>query len=229
MKIPNFKKINLSPLPLFKRLKLNFKASAITLCFTYLYLIAEIIYKVKFEKAGCTWEIILLFLIFSVYGILKKLFNTDQLPCDNDGNPLPTGDSPVDKKKRNAFYKKSALIYSAIFAVITTIACSCSSLLSNVDIGEQLFFNSKLPDFILAAIISIIFLPIIYIFAYFIEHLWYEYKLSVYNELIEQEEAEEKRHKAILLKLQQELKEESKPAPKRRGRPPKKTAETADE
>ncbi len=220
-------KIDLSRLLKIKPIKLKWvklspKASAITLCFTYLYIIAEIFYKVKIERISCTWEIILLFLIFSVYGILKKLFSNEELPCDHKGSPLPTGDSKKEKRRRNTFYKKSALIYSAIFAVISTIAFSCSSLLSNVNVSSQLFFDTELPNFILAVIISVIFLPIIYIFAYMIEYLWYEYKISVYNEIMAEKEEEENRRREILLKIQQEIEaEKSSEPPKRRGRPRK--------
>lgn len=209
----------------------NSKATVFTLGFTYLYLIAEIVYKVKVERTPCTWEIILLFLIFSVYGIFRKLFSKEDLPLDHSGSPLPYGSSKKDKKKRNSFYKKSALIYSAIFAVVSTVAFSCSSLLSNVNVSSQLFSDTPLPNFILAVIMSVIFMPIVYIFAYMIEFLWYEYKITMYREMMEEKEEEEARHRAILQKLLEEEKkkeEASAPAPKKRGRPRKVVSEETE-
>lgn len=205
--------------------KLNAKASTYTLVFTYIYLIAEIIYKVKIEKTSCTWELLLLFFIFSLYGILRKLFSKGEFPCDLSGAPLPSDDDEISKKKRTSFYKKSAIIYSAIFAVITTIAFSCSSLLSNVNVTSELFFDSNLPNFFLAVIISVIFIPIIFIFAYMIEYLWYEYKISVYNEMKKKEEEQ----RELLLKLREQAKAEAtSSAPKKRGRPKKEDSENTD-
>jgi|GEM_PF-6546551 len=236
--------------------KLDYKASAFTLCFAFIYIIAEIIYKVKFEKISCTWEIILLFLILFSYGFLRKIFDKQELPTDCNLNPLPNGYSKQDKRIRAEFYKKSALIYSAIFSVIIFIAFSCSSILSNVNIYSQIFGDFNLPNIILAVIVALISLPIAYIFSYMIEYLWYEYKISVYNEELEIKREIEERHKAILLKLKEEAKaekvaaepikkrgrprkaassesvvksvEEVPAAPKRRGRPPKKKPEEVE-
>lgn len=212
------KKIKLS-----QSLSFNAKAAGFTIWFAYLYIIVEIFYKVRIEKVPCTFEVILLFLIFAIYGILSKLFSGYQLPCDHKGNPLPTGKIKADKRKRNSFYRRSALIYAFVFLFISIIAFSSSSLLSNVNVSSQLFFDTDMPNFVLAVIISVIFFPLIYIFAYMIEFLWYEYKVSVYNEIMEEKAEEEARHRELLLKVEEEIANEAlaEPVPKKRGRPKK--------
>ena len=42
------------------------KAALFTLGFAYVYLLVEIIYKFKRERVVCTWELVLLFLLFAV-------------------------------------------------------------------------------------------------------------------------------------------------------------------
>ncbi len=208
----------------------NSKAAIFTLGFVFLYLIAEIVYKIKVERQTCTWEIILLFLIFSVYEVFKKLFSKGELPKDISGKPLPFSDSVKDKKARNSFYKKSALLYTVIFGVTTTLAFSCSSLLSNVNIGSELFFDFEMPNILFSMLVALIFMPIVYIFAYIIEFLWHEYKISLYNELLAIKEEQAKKERELLLAVQQEVKSSDvTPAPKRRGRPPKATTEANEE
>ncbi|MEE0945923.1 MAG: hypothetical protein U0M42_03725 [Acutalibacteraceae bacterium] len=209
------------------------KAAVFTLGFIFLYLIAEIVYKVKVQKEVCTWEIILLFLIFSVYELFKKLFAKGEVPKDFNGKPLPLSDKISDRKKRNRYYKKSALIYTVIFGIITGVAFSCSSLLSNVNIGSELFFDNELPNILVSILVAIVFMPVIYIFAYIIEFLWYEYKISLYNELLAIKEEQIQKEREFLLSVQQEaqaIEKSINPTPKRRGRPPKtKTEEVLPE
>lgn len=203
----------------------NSKAAIFTLSFVFLYLIAEIVYKVKVERQTCTWEIILLFLIFSVYEIFKKLFHKGELPKDFTGKPLPVSNEAKDKKARNRFYKKSALVYTVIFGAVTALAFSSSSLLSNVNIGSELFFNIEIPNTIFSMLVAVVFMPVVYIFAYMIEFLWHEYKISLYKELLAIKEEQAKKEQELLLAMQEEVKKsetQTPPAaPKRRGRPPK--------
>lgn len=205
----------------------NSKAAVFTLSFVFLYLIAEIVYKVKIERQTCTWEIILLFLIFSVYEVFKKLFAKGEIPKDFKGKPLPVSNERSDKKARNRFYKKSALLYTVIFGAVTTLAFSSSSLLSNVNIGSELFFDIEIPNVIFSMLVAVVFMPIVYIFAYIIEFLWHEYKISLYKELLAIKEEQAKKERELLLLVQEETKAlEAAAAPKkRRGRPPKAKAE----
>lgn len=198
------------------------KAALFTLAFVYLFIIAEIIYKVKIERKTCTMEIILLFLIFSVFGIFKKLFSKAVLPTDLNGNPLPHGYSKEEKKVRSIAYRKSALIYSLVFAFINTVAFSCNSAINNVNVAEELFFENGFPSFLFAIIVSAVFTPIVFLFAYIIESLWYEYKISLYNEMLERKKQEQELLKAL---IEKQRKTEQKPAPKKRGRPPKEKQE----
>ncbi len=200
-KIPNLK-INFKNFkPSLKNISINGKASFLTLAFVYIYLICEIVYKVKISKEICTWEIVMLFLVFSVYGIFNKLFSKAEIPLDFNGNPLTIGTSKRDKKKRNSFYIKSALIYSAVFAIVNTIAFWSSSTVNFVNIAAE-FFDKDISNFSSGLIFSLILFPIVYIFAYMIEYVWNEYKISAYN-AIQKVKAEE-----ALLKAQEKEKAE---------------------
>lgn len=173
----------------------NGKAALFTLGFCYLFVIAEITYKIKVAGEVCTWEIILLFLMLSVYGLFQKLFSGSDVPRDLKGEPLPTGYTKPEKKKRSAFYRLNALIYSVIFAVILAVAFISSSMVSNVNIGSELLFDTELPNFVFGIILSAIIFPIFYLVSLMVEYVWYEYKISQYNLLVvirqEQEEKAE--------------------------------------
>lgn len=162
----------------------NGKAAIFTLGFCYLFVIAEITYKIKVAHEVCTWEIILLFLMLSVYGIFQKLFSKSEVPLDFKGNPLPTGYTKPEKKTRNAFYRLNALIYAVIFAVVVAVAFISSSMISNVNIGSELLFDTELPNFVFGIIAAVILFPIVYLFSLMVEYVWYEYKISQYNTLV---------------------------------------------
>lgn len=165
-----------------------------TLGFCYLFIIAEITYKIKVLHQVCTWEVILLFLIPAVYGIFKKLFSKSEIPVDEKGNPLPTGNTKQEKKQRNRFYRFNAFVYALIFAVVLIIGFSSSSTISNVNIFSELLFDIEFPNFLFSVIISVILFPIVYLASLMVEYVWYEYKISQYNllVLIRQEVANEK-------------------------------------
>lgn len=179
----------------------NGKAALFTLGFCYLFVIAEITYKIKVAGEVCTWEVILLFLMLSVYGIFQKLFSGSEIPLNFKGEPLPTGSSKAEKKERNAFYRINSLIYSVIFSVILVVAFISSSIVSNVNIGSELFFNAEIPNLVFGIILAAIIFPIFYLISLTVEFVWYEYKISQYNLLIiirkedalnKQKQAEEK-------------------------------------
>lgn len=162
----------------------NGKAALFTLGFCYLFIIAEITYKIKIAGEVCTWEIILLFLMLSVYGIFQKLFSGSEVPRDFKGDLLPTGYTKPEKKKRNAFYRINALIYSVIFAIALVVAFVSSSMASNVNIGSELIFDTELPNFVFGVIMAAILFPIFYGVCLTVEYVWYEYKISQYNLLV---------------------------------------------
>lgn len=159
-------------------------AALYTLGFSYLFVIAEITYKIKVLHEVCTWEVILLFLIPAVYTIFIKLFSKSEIPLDMKGEPLPTGNTKEDKKKRNRFYRLSAFIYALIFAVVLAIGFLSSSMVSNVNIGSELLFDKEIPNFLFGAIASLIMFPIVYLASLMVEYVWYEYKISQYNLLV---------------------------------------------
>lgn len=170
-------------------------AALYTLGFCYLFIIAEITYKIKVLHEVCTWEVIILFLIPAVYGIFRKLFSKGEIPLDTKGEPLPTGNTKSDKKQRNKFYRFNAFIYALIFAVVLAVGFLSSSMISNVNIGSELLFDAELPNFIFGAIFSLILFPIVYLATFMVEYVWYEYKISQYNLLVlirEEAELEEK-------------------------------------
>ena len=173
----------------------NGKAALFTLGFCYLFVIAEITYKIKVAGEICTWEIILLFLMLAVYGIFQKLFSKSEVPLNLNGEPLPIGYTKPDKRERSRFYHLNALIYTVIFSVVLVVAFLNSSLISNVNIGAELFFEKEVPNFVLGLILALILFPVFYFMSLMVEYVWYEYKISQYNLLVvirkEQKEAEE--------------------------------------
>lgn len=183
----------------------NGKAALFTLGFCYLFVIAEITYKVKVAGEVCTWEIILLFLMISVYGLFQKLFSKTEVPLNFKGEPLPTGYTKPEKKKRNAFYRINALIYSVIFCVILAFAFISSSVVSNVNIGSELIFSTELPNSVFGLIVAAIFFPVFYVLSVTVEFVWYEYKISQYNFLviIRQEHEKEEKEKAAEDKMEE--------------------------
>lgn len=172
-------------------------AALYTLGFSYLFIIAEITYKIKVLHEVCTWEVILLFVIPAIYGIFTKLFSKSEIPLDMKGEPLPIGNTKPEKKQRNRFYRLNAFIYALIFAIVLTIGFWSSSNLNSVNIGSELFFDFELPNFVFGLIISAILFPIVYLATVMVEYVWYEYKISQYNLLVlireeaEQEELEQ--------------------------------------
>ncbi len=159
-------------------------AALYTLAFCCLFIIVEITYKIKVLREVCSWEVILLFLIPAVYGIFKKLFSKSEIPLDIKGEPLPTGNTKQDKKERNRFYRLNAFIYALIFAIILSIGFLSSSMVSNVNISSELFFDNELPNFLFGIIFSAILFPIVYLATVTVEYVWYEYKISQYNLLV---------------------------------------------
>lgn len=159
-------------------------AALYTLGFCCLFIIAEITYKIKVLHEVCAWEVILLFLIPAVYGIFTKLFSKSEIPLNMKGEPLPTGNTKQDKKERNKFYRLNAFIYALIFAIVLSIGFLSSSMISNVNIGSELFLDIELPNFLFGVIFSAVLFPIVYLATVAVEYVWYEYKISQYNFLV---------------------------------------------
>lgn len=184
-------------------------AALYTLGFSYLFIIAEITYKIKVLHEVCTWEVILLFVIPAIYGIFTKLFSKSEIPLDMKGEPLPVGNTKPEKKQRNRFYRLNAFIYALIFAIVLTIGFWSSSNLNSVNIGSELFFDFELPNFVFGLIVSAILFPIVYLATVMVEYVWYEYKISQYNLLVLiREEAEQEELKQTEQENGEEAKEE---------------------
>ena len=194
------------------------KAAVFTLGFAYLFLIVEIVYKFKIERQTCVWELLLLFLMFAVYGFVKKLFTNSASPKRFDGTVLPTGDSAEDKAARNKYYKFSALLYSIVFSSVAFLAVLFSADILNVNLAVEFFFEREIPNFIFSLFTTAIVFGISYLFTYMIDFLWYE-NLIAYAKEAEANEAPDIKEDF------EKIKNETKPTPKKRGRPAKKKAE----
>lgn len=157
------------------------KAAIFTLGFAYLYLLVEIVIRMKTEKRICVWEIILLFLLYAVFGFFKKLFHDNTIPKDHKGNPLPTGDDRTSVAERNSYYKKSALIYASVFAVINFAALMMSTSLYHVNLAIEIFFDTKVPNIIVALVLTAAAFLLLFIISYFTESLWAENKIENYK------------------------------------------------
>lgn len=154
------------------------KAAVFTLAFAYIYLICEIIIKMKTTNKVCTWEIVLLFLMYALFGFFKKLFGSNKLPTDFSGNPLPLSDSEEDIKVRTAYYRRSALIYSLIFAVINFFSLVISSYVNKVNIAIEILFDIPVPNIITSLFATLLVFAIVYFVSYMIEYLWNESKIN---------------------------------------------------
>ncbi len=202
------------------------KAAVFTLGFAYLFLIVEIVYKFKIERQTCVWELLLLFLMFAVFGFVKKLFTNSASPKRFDGTALPTGDSKEDKEERNKYYKFSALLYSIVFSTVAFLAVLFSADILNVNLAVEFFFEKEIPNFIFSLFTTAIVFGISYLFTYMIDFLWYE-NLIAYAKEAEENQAPDIKEDFEKIKSEAQIitSEETKPAPKKRGRPPKKKTE----
>lgn len=251
------------------------KAAVFTLGFAYLFLIVEIVYKFKIQRQTCTWELLLLFLMFAVFGLVKKLFTNSASPKRFDGTALPTGDSEEDKKERNSYYKFSALLYSIVFSSVAFLGVLFSADILNVNLAVEFFFEKEVPNFIFSLVSTALVFGISYLFTYMIDFLWYENLIAYAKEAKEYDENEtpdikkdfkkiksankkalnkEKKdatqnEKEVIQEVSEEKEEEETeikeaekntaenivtdetpaPAPKKRGRPPKKALEKSPE
>ncbi len=195
------------------------KAAFSTLVFVYIFLVAEIFYKHFAKGEICAWEFILLFLMFAVYGIVKKLTLSSDVPKNFDGSPLPLSLDKKDKKIRNRFYVINTAVYTAVFSLVLLLALLFSTESIGINIALELFTEEAVPNFFVSLLITLIFALPVYAFTYVINYLWYENRIA---ELA----AEEMAHPAPdISKEIEQIKngkaEEETPAPKRRGRPPK--------
>lgn len=160
------------------------KAALFTLGFCYIFLIIEIGYKIKIERQICTWEIALIFLMLSMYGIFQKLFSKSEVPTNLRGEPLPTGKDKKDKNYRKRFYALNALVYSVLIALAIIIMFVTSSDLSNVKVGTDTLFENDMSNFAFGLILAGCLFPIAFVISFMVEYVWYEYKISQYNLLV---------------------------------------------
>lgn len=167
------------------------KAAVYTLAFAYLYLLAEIVYKMKVNREICSWEFLLLFLMFAAFGFFKKMFSNPLFLTDLNGNRLPLGSQKAEKKIRSGHYARSSFLYSAVFAVTAFLALLFSSDLNHLDISVEFLAERHFPNWtaslMLACILMIVAFPVVYM----IEYLWYERKISLYQTLCDQNESPE--------------------------------------
>lgn len=207
------------------------KAALYTLGFAYLFLIVEIVYKFKVERETCTWELLLLFLMFAMFGLFKKLFTNAASPKRFDGTLLPVGDSKEDKSERNKYYKFSACAYACVFSLVAFLGILFSADILNVNLAIEFLFENEIPNFLFSLIGAVFTFGISYLLSYMIDYLWYENLIAYANEeekaeLLEAPDIKEDFEK-IKAQTKEAVTEEVKPAPKKRGRPPKKKAEEA--
>ena len=191
------------------------KAAIFTLGFTYVYLIVEIIYKFKFQKQSCGFELLLLFLMFAIYGFIKKLFTNSFAPKRFDGTLLPTGDSEEEKQTRNNYYKFSALLYSIVFSSVAFLGILFNAELLGVNLAIEFFFEKEVPNFIFSLFTTAIVFGISYLFTYMIDFLWYENIIAYANEVKNAENLDLKKDfKKIKSKEKKALKKEQKASKK---------------
>ncbi len=216
------------------------KAALFTLAFTYLYLIAEIVYKFKVNHTVSSWEIVLLFLIFAVFGIAKKVFSSNSLPIDFYGEPLPIGNDKCSKRKRRNYYLIGSLGYALVFSVVTFLSITASSIIHKVNLGAELISEAAPSNTVLGIIAASIMFVVSFILTFMIDYVWYERKASVCR-FIQEEEArraaeeaakaaeeaakEEKLKTATKKKNNSEKELATAATVKRRGRPPKNQTE----
>ncbi len=198
------------------------KAAFSTLVFVYIYIIAEIFYKHFAKGELCEWEFMLLFLIFAVYGIVKKLSLSNNIPTNFNGTPLPLSLSKEDKKIRNTYYVINTAVYTAVFSVVLLLALLFSTNSIGINIALELFTESAVPNFFVSLLITLVFALPVYAFTYIINYLWYENRIA--ELAAEEQELPAPDISEDIKKIKSEQNEE-KPAPKRRGRPPKAKAE----
>lgn len=217
------------------------KAAVYTLGFTYLFLIAEIVYRIKIQKEMCTFELLLLFLIFAIFGLFKKLFTDASAPRRFDGTLLPIGDSKKEKKERNRYYRFSAFLYSLVFALVAFLGVLLSSNMINVNLAVELLVDKEMPNFTISLLVAAVAFVIAYIFTYMVDFLWYEHiigyaRLELEEQMLEAPDIKEdfEKIKAEQSEFEENIEEitesnteaeEIKPAPKKRGRPRKVTVE----
>lgn len=194
------------------------KAAFSTLVFVYIYIIAEIFYKHFANGELCEWEFILLFLIFAIYGIIKKLSLSNDIPKDFKGNPLPLSLSKEDKKIRNTYYVINTAVYTAVFSLVLFLALIFSTNSIGVNIALELFTEDAVPNFFVSLLITLIFALPVYAFTYVINFLWYENRIA---ELAAEEQENPAPDISEEIKKIKGEKEQEDNTPKRRGRPPK--------
>ncbi len=157
------------------------KAALFTLGFCFVFLAVEIGYKIKVERQICTWEVIMIFLMLSVYGIVQKLFSRADVPTNLRGEPLPTGKLKKDKRRRKSFYALNALIYSLMIAAAIILIFVTSSDINNINLGNEMFFDTDMSNFTFGLILSGSLFPIAFIVSFMVEYVWYEYRIAQYN------------------------------------------------
>lgn len=199
------------------------KAAVFTLAFAYLYLIFEIAYAFKVNREVKTWSLIMLFLMFAAFGVFRKLFAKTSVPRRFDGKLLDTDQTKKAKRSRNRYYLLSATLYGAVFAIVNFLSLFLSSEVNTINLGIEFIVDKELPNYAIAIISSAFFFILITVFAYMIDFLWYEYKVSAYNEEQERIRLEEE---ALADKIKEEkIKAQQSQPVKRRVRPKKETSE----
>lgn len=196
------------------------KAAFSTLVFVYVYLIAEIFYKHFKNGELCEWEFILLFLMFAIYGLIKKLSLSTNIPQNFNGVPLPLSLSQEDKKVRNRFYIINTAVYTAVFSLVLLLALLFSTKSIGINIALELFTESAVPNFFISLLITLVFALPVFGFTYVINYLWYENRIA---ELAADEQANPAPDISEDIK---KIKSKEKNPPKRRGRPPKAKTQT---
>lgn len=191
------------------------KAAFSTLVFVYVYLIAEIFYKHFTKGELCEWEFILLFLIFAMYGLIKKISLSNDIPTNFDGSPLPLSLSKEDKKIRNRYYIINTVVYTTIFSVVLLLALLFSTNSIGINIALELFTENAEPNFFVSLLITLVFALPVYAFTYVINFLWYE------NRIAELAADQLKNPAPDISEEIKKIKSEETTVPKRRGRPPK--------
>lgn len=212
----------------FSNFSSDSKAALFTLGFVYLFLITETVYKVKRNRDICTWELMLIFLMFAVFGIFKKFFTSTSRPNGFDGQPLPIGTTKEEKDARNKYYLFSSLLYALVFAIVVFIAFSVSANVVNVNIAIELFADTEKSNILTSLLISVIFFVISFSLAYIINYVWYEHCITYLRETeIPAPDIKEDFEK-IKLRQSDDIKNEQKPSPKKRGRPKKQVEEVQE-
>lgn len=125
--------------------------------FLVICLVGEMIYKYARDDNSCVWELILIMASCAVVGISGSLMSKKTVPKGRNGQPMPCGNSKIERAARRKKYIYDSAVIAVILAIVVGLFVGIGAEKYGLSV-ENLLFGGAVTKWAAAGICAVVVL-----------------------------------------------------------------------